>query len=379
MGSRAALVFYISGHGFGHASREVEVINTIGASRPDLTIIARTSVSEALLTRTLRTPVTRLEGPCDSGVIQRDSVTHDDEATVREAAAFQETSLSRIAAEVERLRPFDVRAVVGDIPPLAFDVASRLGAPSVALANFTWDWIYEWYGEALRDAPNLLAAIRQSYGQAGHALELPLSGGFEVFPRVTRIPFIARHSIRSRAEARRLLGLDPARPVALLSFGGYGLQRLAVERLDCLDEWTVLLTDRIASLSGSASPHLRLIQESAFGDLRYEDLVAAADVVVTKPGYGIVSECVAHDTAMLYTSRGHFREYDRMVAEMPEILRCRFISQSDLFGGTWKDALNALMQQAPPPRAVSTDGAIQAAGVIQDAVDTCSARASTAG
>lgn len=379
MASPASVVFYISGHGFGHASREVEVINAIGASRPDLTIVLRTSVSDALLSRTLRTPVTRLDGPCDSGVIQRDSVTHDDEATVREAAAFQETMPARIAEEMERLQPFDVRAVVGDIPPMAFDVASRIGVPSVALANFTWDWIYEWYGEALRDAPNLLAGIRQSYRQAGHALELPLSGGFEVFPRVTRIPFIARHSARSQVEARRLVGLEPDRPVALLSFGGYGLQRLAVEQLDCLDEWTVLLTDRITTLSAQPSPHLRLISEADFGELRYEDLVAAADVVVTKPGYGIVSECVAHDTAMLYTSRGHFREYDRMVAEMPEILRCRFISQDDLFGGRWTGALNSLMEQPQPPKTVATDGALRAAAIIQDAVDTCSARGSTAG
>ena len=29
--------------------------------------------------------------------------------------------------------------------------------------------------------------------------------------------------------------------------------------------------------------------------LRYEDLVRAADVVVTKPGYGIISEAIAND------------------------------------------------------------------------------------
>jgi hypothetical protein len=374
----ACVVFYISGHGFGHASREVEVINTIAAARPDLTIVVRTSVSEALLTRTLRAPVIRLEGPCDSGVIQRDSVTHDDEATVREAAEFQRTMAERVAAEIDRLRPFEVRAIIGDIPPMAFDVASRLDVPSIALANFTWDWIYEWYGDALRETPHLIDDIRRSYRQAGHALELPLSGGFEVFPRVTPIPFIARHSARTRVEARRFLSLDTDRPVALLSFGGYGLQKLAVEQLDCLGEWTVLLTDRITSLSTQPSPSLRLISESAFGDLRYEDLVAAADVVVTKPGYGIVSECVAHDTAMLYTSRGHFREYDRMVAEMPEILRCRFISQPELFEGRWKSSLDALMRQPPPPRKAKTNGAAVAAGVIQDVVDTCSARASTA-
>ena len=35
-------------------------------------------------------------------------------------------------------------------------------------------------------------------------------------------------------------------------------------------------------------------------------LVGAADAVVSKPGYGIISECIANETAILYTSRGHF-------------------------------------------------------------------------
>jgi len=369
MPPRPAVVFYVSGHGFGHASREIEVINTLGASRPDLTIVIRTAVAPSLVTRTLRVPVTRLDGPCDTGVIQRDSVTHDDEATVREAVAFQRSMGERTGAEVTRLAPFDVRAIVGDIPPLAFEVAARLGVPSIAIGNFTWDWIYEWYPEALRQAPHLLEDIRSSYRRAARALELPLSGGFDVFPSVTPIPFIARHSRWSRTEARQRLDLDPARPLALLSFGGYGLQRLDLSRLDCLTDWTVLLTDRITETGVHPPEQIRFISEEAFADdFRYEDLVAAADVVVTKPGYGIISECVAHATAMLYTSRGHFREYDLMVEEMPSLLRCRFISQEDLFAGRWKRALEALVQQPPAPRSVGTDGATHAAAVIETVV-----------
>lgn len=373
----ASVVFYVSGHGFGHASREVEVINTLSSARPDLSMVLRSAVSPALLARTLRAPVTRLEGPCDTGVIQRDSVTHDDEATIREAAVFQATMPARIEEEIARLAPFDVRAIVGDIPPLAFDVAARLEVPSIAIANFTWDWIYEWHAESLHQAPGLLDQIRRSYRRASHALQLPLSGGFEVFPHVTPIPFIARHSTKTRVEARRALGLDPSRPVALLSFGGYGLQRLDVEALDCLADWTVLLTDRITSAGSNPSGPVRLIPESAFsGTLRYEDLVAAADVVVTKPGYGIISECIAHGTAMLYTSRGRFREYDCMVEQMPSLLPCRFIAQEDLFAGRWSSALNALMEQGPPPRQVATDGATHAAGFIETTVDTSNVPAS---
>ena len=78
-------------------------------------------------------------------------------------------------------------------------------------------------------------------------------------------------------------------------------------------------------------PSVRFVDERAIyaAGYRYEDLVRAVDVVATKPGYGIIAECIANDTALLYTSRGHFAEYDVMVREMPRYLRCGFISNED--------------------------------------------------
>ncbi len=77
--------------------------------------------------------------------------------------------------------------------------------------------------------------------------------------------------------------------------------------------------------------------------VRYEDLVAAADVVVSKPGYGIVSECIANQTALLYTSRGVFAENDVLIAGMQRVLRSRFISQDDLRSGRWQPSIRALL------------------------------------
>ena len=67
--------------------------------------------------------------------------------------------------------------------------------------------------------------------------------------------------------------------------------------------------------------------------IAYEDLVAAADVVVTKPGYGMIAECAVNDTAMLYTSRGRFPEYEVLVAGLPGLARAAFIGHDDLFAG----------------------------------------------
>jgi L-arabinokinase len=98
--------------------------------------------------------------------------------------------------------------------------------------------------------------------------------------------------------------------------------------------------------------------------LRYEDLVHAADVVVTKPGYGIISEAIANDTALLYTSRGHFVEYNVLVREMPRYLRTEFIDRKDLLAGNWGAALKRLLEKPPPPEKPDVHGAEAAAAEI---------------
>lgn len=358
------IVFFISGHGFGHASRQVEVINALGAARPDLAIGIRSAVNADLLARTLRVPYQLWPGPCDSGIVQTSSIAHDDDATIRETLAFYATFDERVELEAQQL-PAETKLIVGDIPPLAFAVAARRGVSSVAIGNFTWDWIYEEYAP-LRNAPGLLARLRDAYHSATLALQLPMAGGFEVFGDARPIPFIARHATRGRAETRTHFGVPLDKPAALLSFGGYGLPSLRLADIDCLGDWTIVTTDRASPGDAPHPAGVIRLAERDFADrrFRYEDIVSAVDVVVTKPGYGIIAECVAAQTAMLYTSRGQFREYDLLVREFPSFIRSRFIGQDELFAGRWRDALEALLAQPAPPQGVDTNGAEVAANRI---------------
>jgi hypothetical protein len=117
-------------------------------------------------------------------------------------------------------------------------------------------------------------------------------------------------------------------------------------------------------------PSVRFVDERAIyaAGYRYEDLVRAVDVVATKPGYGIIAECIANDTALLYASRGHFAEYDVMVREMPRYLRCGFISNADLYAGAWDPALDAVLAQPDPPERPQVDGAEVVARILADAL-----------
>jgi L-arabinokinase len=364
-------LFYISGHGFGHASREVEVINALRALQPGVRVLVRTAVSPDLLRRTLRRAVDLRPGPCDTGVVQSTSVAHDAEATSAHALAFH-ADLDRTAdREARALEPDAISVVIGDIPPLAFEVAARLDVPSLAIANFTWDWIYEDY-PALTADESFLPRLRAAYGRATRALRPPFSAGFEVFSTVEDIPLIARRPTRERDETRAWFNVPADRPAVLLSFGGYGLPNLDLGGLDCLREWTIVTTDRVTPAQGAAHPAIVFIDERRFegGAIRYEDLVAAVDVVLTKPGYGIIGECIAAGTAMLYTSRGAFREYDLLVNAMPAYLRTRFLSQDDLFAGRWRSALDSVRTAPPPPLTMRVDGAEVAARAILSFTET---------
>ncbi len=294
------------------------------------------------------------------------SLLADEAATAERAAAFYATFDERIAREAAWLRTERADLVVGDIPPLAFAAAARAGVPSLAVGNFTWDWIYEAYTTFDTTAPGVVSRIRGAYGEATRALRLPLHGGFEPMAgRIRDIPLVARRSTRDPRDTRRLAGVGDDRPVVLVSFGAYGAP-FAPHHLALDGRLIVLTTDRdMPNRMRQARPGLVHLDLKALAKdgVRYEDLVAAVDVVVSKAGYGIVSECAANGTALLYTPRGHFREEDVFVAEMPRFLRTRELAQDDLLAGRWAEAVDALLAQ-PRPASPAVDGAEVAAREI---------------
>jgi L-arabinokinase len=347
------VVFYISSHGFGHASRSIELIAAILARRPGTRIIVKTMVPTWLFASAAPRDIEIVPLEIDVGVAQIDSLNVDERETARRVAAFYGSFDRRADAEAAFLETERAALVLGDIPPLAFAAAARAHVASIAIGNFTWDWIYGGY-EAFGDGPQAdagaraaLETIRAAYASAGLALRLPLHGGFDPMARVVRdIPFIARRSTRDRAETRERLGIRSDRPFVLASFSAGDLP-LPYRQIEDTERLTILAP----------------VREAPDG-LAYPDLVAAADAVVSKPGYGIVSECIANGTPLLYTSRGRFVEYEVFVREMPSLLRCRYLEQPDFLAGRWGAPLRSLLAQTPPPVTPRVDGAAVAADAI---------------
>jgi L-arabinokinase len=305
-------------------------------------------VAPWLVKRTVNPAVHHDSIGVDTGIVQIDSLSLDASASIRRAEGFMTTFDSRLDGEVDFLRRHDVVMTVSDMPALGIAAGYLSQVPSIALGNFTWDWIYEHY----RGGQQVADVIGNVYSHATVALRLPMWGGFATMRKIQDLPFVARRSTRDPIEVREALGIPLDVRVVLASFGGYGLEGLNAEALRGVRGYHVLLPGMIDETAMYANGY------------RYEDLVRAVDVVATKPGYGIISECLANDTALLYTSRGDFREYQVLVDAMPKFLRCAFIDHADLFAGRWGGHLDGLLEQPEPPEKPATNGADVAADIL---------------
>jgi hypothetical protein len=334
-----------------------------------VSIVMRTSVPDWLIRRSVPAAVRLEPGAVDTGAIQRGSLDVDVPATIAAAEAFYADAEPWIEREAAFLRDAGARLVVADIPPLPIAAARRAGIPAIGISNVTWDWIYEDY-EARRLAPGLVERIGGWYALASEAWRLPMHGGFATMASCLRdLPLVARVGHAPRDAVRRSLGLPADRPLVLVSLGGFGAGgldiRAAAASLRGVAD--VVLTSYDA-IPADASVH-RVDERVLYGQgMRYEDLVGAVDVVASKPGYGIISECAANGTALLYTDRGRFCEYEVLVREMPRYVESRFIAQAALRAGDWYEAVTAIL--AAPPRArARADGATVAAEWLADRLE----------
>ncbi|HHM23980.1 MAG TPA: hypothetical protein ENJ23_02970 [Bacteroidetes bacterium] len=351
------ILFYISGHGYGHATRSIEVAKALLERQPDLEIVFETDAAPWLFPLNLQRGYQLISRQTDIGVVQRDSYSADKLATLQAFAEFYRSLNQRLPEELELVRKNRIQLIIGDIPPLAFWVAEEAGLPSLAITNFSWDWIYSPYAGEFPEYRWIIDVIRQAYGSCDLLLELPFAGDLSAFPRRKPIPVIARHARRSPEEIRSVLGIAPHIPFVLVALRQADLERVNLSPLKALREFRFLFFAPVPQSDNFIS-----VAPDAFV---FPDLLRAADVVVSKPGYGIVSECLANRTPMLFAPRKDFAEYGVLERHLLETRTGYRLESEKFFAGEWHNGLQALLTAKISWPNIATNGAEVAAGEIQ--------------
>lgn len=353
-----SVVYYITAHGYGHGVRSCDIIRALQARLPGVPIVVVSGLPESFLrSRIPWRDVTLRQASFDVGLVQKDGIRSDMAATVRALKNLLERHDSDLLTEAGFLGSSGAGVVVADIPWLPLAAARRSGIPAVAVGNFSWDWIYEPFAERDREWREIVKAIGRDYVCADGLIQLPFAGFTPVFRSVEAVPLVASPGVNRRAELSAALGVPVHSRWYLLAFASLDWEPGALERLGRLSDASFLAMEP-AAWAGS---NIFTVRRSLCS---FADLVASVDGVVSKPGYGVVSDCVVNRKPLVYAEREDFREYPVLVDAIRRYLRSAHIPQERLYRGDLGEALAAVESAPEPTEVMASGGAPVAAALI---------------
>ena len=342
------ILYYLTAHGHGHAVRTSTICNELSEK---VRLIFRTAMPENFFHEEVMRPFEYLPGQFDCGCIQRDSVTVDKRGTLQFYMTLAEQNAVRLEEEVKFCREQRVDGIVSDITPFAFEVARKAGVPSVAVANFTWFDIYEPYVREYPSFAPVLEKIRGQYQMASLLLELTPSTGMPYFGNRVKIPPVAKPGRNRIGRLKKHLGLEKDQRIALIYVGELGMENIRWGDLAKFRGWHFV---GIYPLPG-ASANYHLMDKKSFP---YEDLVASAEVMVTKIGYGVASQGLVNGTPLIYLPREDFAEFPVLEKAVQEWGHGYRLSKEDYYALKWEGVLEEVSQRGRPKPVPSEGGKI---------------------
>lgn len=298
------IAFYISDHGFGHASRNIPIIGYILEANSKIRIIVKTGEAQGeFIKNVLKKYESRLHiysEEMDVGLILKSSSLEvDKEILEKKLNQYISTWDDRNSVEVDFLKENSVNLVVCDIVPWIFKSANKLNIPSLLISNFTWIDIYkEYFGEEICDK------YKKCYELADKAFlySLYIKDMGDYLKNFEEVGVCCRSF---NEENIKKIKEDHKKKIVFISVGrSVDLKNVIdVQNLD----YDFIVTEGI-NLKGNNVTYLP--KET----INTQDYLKASDYIITKAGWGTIAEILCANKKCAVLSRSSIAE-DRNTIE----------------------------------------------------------------
>ena len=346
-----------SSHGFGHAARDVAVLQQLHRLRPDWRLVISSMVPKAFLTGLLGVDALEVR-PCrwDVGMVQADALGSDPPRTL-DALAELETQLPvQLSNEADWIRAQGLPVlVIGDIPPAAADLADRLDAPLVWIGNFGWDEIYAPFGGAFL---TYAESARYRYSRGNLLLRCPFDLAMDWGIPQDQLPLVCSEP-RGLPQPFRKQLTSIEKPLVMLSFGGLGLE---VDP-DLFRRWPSHHFFMAPAVGSADQRALDPIDNVAFlpRGVRPLDVFPFCERHIGKPGFSTFCEAMSLKVGLHVVERQDFAEVNALMDGLQRHSHHRVISREAFMAGDWE-----LDRPLHPPASstLESNGAHRAAQMI---------------
>jgi hypothetical protein len=338
-----SIAYYITSHGYGHSVRSCSIVRAINELYPSVNVRIVTGLPAPLVfshVRSKRNPIRAAS--FDVGMVQLDSIRVDLEATLEKVERLRSERPRLVDQECTFIAEEGIGLVVADIPGIPIEAAARVGIPSAAVGNFGWDWIYSDFVPRDPRWKPAVEMFREQYGQADVLLRLPFAEQMKAFPKIEDIPLVANPGISRRSEISAITGCAPSKTWVLLSFTTLEWSDEALARVEKIEDCEFMT---VLPLQWQR----RNIHALSLDLMTFSDVVASADIVISKPGFGILSDCIVNRKPLIYADRTDFLEYPILEDAVRKYLKHAHIPAGKLYAGEVQEYVDGIWM-APEPK-----------------------------
>ena len=353
----------ISAHGFGHLAQTVPMIEALRSELPQVEFVIRTGVPPRVIEERLGHSICIVPSDFDFGLVMNSPFDVNRQASFARYAALHRDYEAVVQALASWIRQEGFAGVLSNISYPVIAGAHYAGVPVVAVSSLNWLEMFNHYCGSFEGGDEIAEQIRASYLKASVFCRL-LPGTPMPDLRTTVITEpVVRVGTSQRETLLKRLGRNSETRIVVFAFGGMSGESGP--------PWSVA-TNKDCLLFGPESwARERPWTPIDAGGIPFIDLLASADAVITKPGYGIVSEVAALGVPTLLLTRGDWPEEPYLVDWLRDHGRCEYLDLTlDALDSTLAFECIDKLTRMRPKCAVRGGGERQVAAIMRQVLQS---------
>ncbi|KUK34269.1 MAG: UDP-N-acetylglucosamine:LPS N-acetylglucosamine transferase [Caldanaerobacter subterraneus] len=321
-----SIVFYISDHGFGHASRSLALIENIIQLDKEVKIFIKTGEKQlnfckAYLSKFNCDNIYYEIKKNDIGLIlKQGSLDVDKQRLKYELENWVNSWDYYINQEEKFYKENKVDLIISDITPQAFIIGNKLSIKTLAITNFTW---YEMYKDFF-GVNYITDKLYEAYNLADEVFLYPLNEPNNLpFKNYKNVGFVARQANEKFVQKIREKYLGNLyKRIIFISVGkSVNLEKeISIKN----DENFYIYTEGL-NLKGENTCKL------SSDTVNVHDYIAASDLLITKAGWSSISEAVTSRVPLLVVDRQEVIEDRTTISKLFQLGIADIIDKSILY------------------------------------------------
>ncbi|QTC40406.1 hypothetical protein I7V34_14615 [Bacillus sp. V3] len=319
----AKIAYYISDYGFGHATRSAGIIKGLLKEKADIEITICNSFAMPFLRRNFQDSRVKFRSTStDIGYfLNKDTIEPDIFKLNHEYDLYMKQWNDRVSEEKAFLMDEKVDLVLSDIVAMPFEAANQIDIPSVGISNFTWYTAYEGLISRVK-----LGRLKDAYDSMTAFFMLAGANEPEWKTRYTKSFGFFSREINREEVARIRKMLNPYGEKNLVYFGlGMKIENNNIEQFEFWND-----PNTIFIVSSNTSIERENVYRIPTEYVDSHHFIAAADLAITKAGWGSISEAIIGNTPLLIINRQSMKEDRNTVSYLKERRLCKTIEWTEL-------------------------------------------------